>query len=342
MNTKDIFSAIVISVAFFSCEKSLVYIEEQFDPRVVSNSVLFADSVFKVQVSMSKSALDEEIDYVVPPADVLLFENGKQVVNLSHPKQALQSDFRLTEGNSYRMEVQAKNQKLIAETSVPKPVQIIGIDTTYVKNDHVSGNWYSSNIADKKIKIGVKINDPSGEKNYYRLVFYNRYYLPASYQQENTQYSLVSYPLPVVLDDPVFGEKNSTDNPFDVDHVPNHYAVFDDQLFDGKQRSIDISISLIGAYMYRPYSPYGKPAAYFEGKDSLLRYVDLTVCLQSLSKEAWLYYKSLNAYNSSYGDEFVEPVPVYTNINGGLGIFMGISQTSTMLNVDRKNMYQSK
>lgn len=336
MKTIHIFCTIILGLAFFSCEKSLVYIEEQFDPRVVSNSVLFADSTFSVDISMSKSALDEEPVFAVPAADIQLYENGKQVVNLSHPQQNLQSDFRFTEGNTYRLEVQAKNQKLTAETTIPVHVPILGVDTVYVKRKQQPGTWQSPYNADKDLKLAIKINDPGNEKNYYRLVMLQKYYR-LIYGKDEVQYELTYTPVWYSMDDIVFGEKSTTDNPFDVDHIANSYAIFDDQLFNGKEKTIDLSVIYLGSSTGYDYNT--KPTDLFEGQNAPLRFVDLIICIQSLSKEAWLYYKSRDAYNSTYGDEFVEPVPVYTNMNNGLGIFMGISQAVNTINVDRKNFY---
>lgn len=47
----------------------------------------------------------------------------------------------------------------------------------------------------------------------------------------------------------------------------------------------------------------------------------IRVAVESLTRENFLYYKSLRQFQSSQGNPFVEPVVVFDNIEGGYGIF---------------------
>lgn len=343
MKAKYIFTITLLIVLVSSCEKSLVYIEDQFDPRVVINCVLKPGTKFSVDLSMSKSILDESDTTIIPAADINLFEDDKLVVNIPHEAATNWFNFLPQEDKNYRLEVQAKNKKFVSETCIPKPIPILKIDTAYIEVEKTQ--YYYSWRQARNLKLSVSIDDPSGEENYYRLLFRQKYYQRNGYgygNQDTIHVLIDEYTRPL-LSDPVFGEVSyENENPFDLDKIVNSFQIFDDALFDGKSKKIDVTFQYLGTRdMMSTYGKtYGSEEWPFEGKDTIMNRVDLTIYLQSLSKEAYLYLSSRNAYNSTNGDEFVEPVPVYTNIDGGgLGIFMGISQDSCHIEASRQKFY---
>lgn len=336
MNTNNRILLILLSFVLFSCEKSLVYIEDQFAPRVVANCILKTDQKFQIDLSMSKSILDERDSTIIPAADIKLFENNQLVVDISHETGTNKADFTPTEGNTYRLEINAKNKTLTSETSIPHPISIEGIDTCYVK---ATDYWYARR---NSLKISVNIKDRANDKNYYRLVLSQSYYQKQQISENEFVYTKIEEPVFAQLTDPVFGENQESENPFDIDNVENLYLVFDDLLFDGQQKGIDLTVLRMGSPYYSGgygYSDYGSNQQIHTGNDTILNESVLKVELQSLSKEAYLYIKSRNAYNSTNGDEFVEPVPVFTNVDGGLGAFIGISNTEYELKVENRKFY---
>ncbi len=54
---------------------------------------------------------------------------------------------------------------------------------------------------------------------------------------------------------------------------------------------------------------------------------DLNFVLHSVSKDFYLHFKSYVHYDKAKEDEFSEPVLIYSNINRGLGIFAGYSNS---------------
>ena len=345
MKAKYILLISLLIVLVSSCEKSLVYTESQFDPRVVVNCVLKPGTQFKVDLSMSKSILDESDTTIIPAADIKLFEDDQLVVNIPHEAATSWFNFSPQEDKNYRLEVQAKNKTFISETSIPKPIPILKIDTAYIEVEKTQ-HYYSWRQI-RNLKLSVSINDPSGEENYYRLLFRQKYYQKNGYgivsDNQDETYTLIDEYARPLLNDPVFGEDGyENENPFDLDEIVNSFQIFDDALFDGKSKKIDVTFQYLGTRnMMSTYGKtYGSEQWPFEGKDTIMNRVDLTIYLQSLSKEAYLYLSSRNAYNSTNGDEFVEPVPVYTNIEGGgLGVFMGISQDSCRIEASRQKFY---
>jgi hypothetical protein len=85
----------------------------------------------------------------------------------------------------------------------------------------------------------------------------------------------------------------------------NKFNVFSDDLFNGKQYALKFSV------------PYNKEV-YLPGKIPLSTKKELYIDLQGISREYYLYLQTRsNAKNSNF---FAEPVQVYTNITGGIGI----------------------
>lgn len=97
-----------------------------------------------------------------------------------------------------------------------------------------------------------------------------------------------------------------TDDPSIDDKSYEPGKPFSDDLFNGKQHELKI-------YIYKPWQSY------------------ISVNLMTISKSYYMYFKSFIRYTQNHGDPFAEPVMVYSNINGGFGIFAGsISLSDTM------------
>ncbi len=61
----------------------------------------------------------------------------------------------------------------------------------------------------------------------------------------------------------------------------------------------------------------------FSFYEELSNYDSLKVTLNTLSRDAYLYEKTVDAYFYSQDDPFAQPVQVYSNVNGGLGVVSG-------------------
>ncbi|MFQ5636990.1 MAG: DUF4249 family protein [bacterium] len=79
-------------------------------------------------------------------------------------------------------------------------------------------------------------------------------------------------------------------------------AYFDDALFDGEFYDLDIS-----------FYNYSEPIEMF------------IVVLLTTSESYYNFHKSVDQQNATEDNPFAEPVPIYTNIENGLGVFAGYS-----------------
>ncbi len=88
-------------------------------------------------------------------------------------------------------------------------------------------------------------------------------------------------------------------------------ALFDDQLFNGEQKTITLD-----SFVYSDFSS------------------DYSLELSSISKEYFLYLRSIDLYNNNNNFSIIsgEPIQVYSNIENGLGIMGSISYNSEDIN----------
>ena len=95
----------------------------------------------------------------------------------------------------------------------------------------------------------------------------------------------------------------------------SHSPIFNDEIFDGKKYEIAINLH------YRKI--------YNEDGEAIPRYLkfDLISMSEDYYKYAQSYNNQLPVNNDDFMDLFqnglMEPLPIYSNINGGLGLFAG-------------------
>lgn len=175
--------------------------------------------------------------------------------------------FPITVGTTYHLTVTTPDGKNInASTTIPNANSSLTATTNATTNQN-NGNEYF---------IDAKWNDASGTEDYYRLVYYSKYF--------DTNISDTTYYL------------SSSDN-------------FTDSGKDGTLLSTNMSIY-----------DFGDPNAQDSGE----------LCLVHASKEYYLYHTKIRDAVDSNGP-FSEPVIMYTNINGGFGVFAGFNQFKTVV-----------
>ncbi len=86
----------------------------------------------------------------------------------------------------------------------------------------------------------------------------------------------------------------------------NEYQIYADELYNGK--TVDLKLSF-AAHTYRDYQG--------ELPNST---TSIQVQLQNISPSYYLYLKTFSEYSNSI-DFFSEPIQVFSNVSGGIGIF---------------------
>ncbi len=154
-----------------------------------------------------------------------------------------------------------------------------------------------------KYNVGITINDKKGH-NYYRL---KTYILKDG----------VRFYLKVKTTDPIFHDnKTYVENENSLNNTKNNFQIFNDDLFDGENYELKFSLE------YGNWT-FNNPT--------------LNVELFAISKELYLYYKTIEAYKEkgdNGDDPFSEPIKIFSNVKNGAGILgcSSLSVKSTKIN----------
>ena len=302
-------SALILT--FVSCNKTLDFDDEGYANQVVVNSTISTNSYFVSYITKSRSILTKNQSDTPVEGSMELFEDGTLIRQFPTQFGAFPAtDIIPKAGKTYRMVIASEGKKLEAETTIPNKVEIISVDTTSVVD--------SNNL--RILGVKMKIKDPEGT-DYYRIVYMRE---TISYIQDNNgvrKYYKNNVQNSIRSSDPVFKSVYNNFGTEIIDGPNNEYYIFPDDYFNGKEYEVKFRTNPeYNGNFY--YSSYG--GAYGYGASKLV-YERNEIQVQKLSKDLYNYLKYLKLYNFYHDNPFAEPVPVYSNIKNGIGIFAGFN-----------------
>ena len=192
----------------------------------------------------------------------------------------------------------------------------------------------------------IKFSDPPNINNFYRLFF------TANHYDEDGVFLGHSY----ILTPPLLREhlREMAGISIGNDWTWPLYLEFSDELFNGKEFSMKFDFDYWHEEPIRPdttsivyqlkdvnerayqiweswnrqYESYWRWGSRLSGVGGWTntRRIEIVVELQSISREFYLYLHS-REQNRTSGGFFSEPVPIFNNINGGIGIFAGYTSS---------------
>ena len=322
-------SLFILFTAFFliSCEKEIDFKGKEEAPRMVLNAIVNPDSCIKVFLSESQFFLSTNIDYkTINDAKVYVWRNGVMLEELtfdgtmsyvgSHIGVYVGS-FIPSIGDKIKITAEHPDFPPVEseETEIPALIQIISIDTVDFKcyatkysaiytGDYIDDYYPNYETTEDSVyrvvtssKVRITFNDPEKIKNYYR-VFVG---INDKYDGENDSYNRVfCYSTDLVFSNSMMGLENTC-----------WYNEFNDLLFDGETYTLTI-----GFYQERSYN---RSDEYYY-RDRIPNEREITVRLESLCESNYKYYSSLSLSGYVGDGVFSEPVQIYSNIKGGMGI----------------------
>lgn len=324
--------------------------DEYMQPLLVMNGLFTPDSLLEVQLTRSRS-INEVPESTLPPghygspvnpgkyppvedAEVRLYVDDVLRETLLHVGNGVyRSDsFRPAEGQ--RIRVEAENAALgsvSGETALPRLVPIDSVTfgnmspsfvydiQTECSADGCVDDTVGYSI-DYEYDLRIRFTDPAGEHNYYRLQVEHLERIGTYWVTEHIDLAPVFDPGSEALDEFI-----------EVDNVDYYYNQFDDELFDGKAFTIALSMYLSGGYVSLPLNTSINTP---NPPDRVMR-----ITLQSISRDYYLYLKTMGQLvgSSLLNDLFAEPVQVYNNIEGGIGIVGGCRASTAKVTVDVPN-----
>ncbi len=261
---------------------------------LVVNSLFCADSTFRVHVTKT-TCFSNPVPPIIADASIRLYENGILVANLTYIEEGWYGDdFTPSEGNRYKIAVDHPDFGLVqAESTIPEKVLI---DSAFYYFREKWSITHQSYLAE----ITVEFSDPDSAKRYYEILF-----------EQVGVYNNVDY-----MTDPSIIKDG------DWDFEPKT-LYFTNEFFFGQKKTLRID------YCYTPTYDY------FTG--DFLPDMNRFVLLRTVSEEFFLarkswtkhIYNQQNSYNAGdgYNLPFIgEPQQMYTNVQGGYGVFAGYAE----------------
>tara|TARA_S200000501_G_C20773004_1_gene721418 strand:- start:134 stop:1102 length:969 start_codon:yes stop_codon:yes gene_type:complete len=301
------------SILIFSCQEQVVELEiPGHTPFLVVNGILDTDSIMSLHVSNSVGAFQQGEINSISDANVLLYEDNNLLGEMSIDFNNQDSIYILEQsgywwgadqiepiyyytfdalpmvGSTYSIEVEHSNfESVTAETTVPEEIDLTELEI--IDNSDLSDVYVST--------LNLSFFDDPNVNNYYRISLY--VHTSGEVEDEDGEFESEkkSYPLILYSNDPSF----SQGIPWDGYSFSGRRVFFSDDLFNGTQKEISFD---------------------FEYKIDAEMNDSIFLQLTSFSEEAFNYYNSMEVNDDSFFSDFgTEPVPVFTNVENGAGVF---------------------
>lgn len=330
---------ILVSTIFIACENPTVYKGIYDKSQVVLGVRCIADSSIMVSVSKSAFFLDLNEDMSVDDAKLSATINGKsETLNLNDG--IYYGSSKLKEGDIIFVKADVPNvgvataeeivpNKIVNEMTVKRKPYTGQCDAEY-KEDGLS-QWV---IIDSVFCVSIKLNT-SNNVGYYRLSFnvISNYYYYDMYgdssivyqMTKNTHFNVPSTTLAAMGLEDINVKKTGI---FDDDEGDNRKKDF---LFtDEYLRDKDVPLEL-EFMMESPSLDFERNGDFWWGIKRNVDYV-VTVKLETMTEGMYNYIKSSKKYLDTEYNLFTEPVSIYSNISGGIGIISACSVQDTVFN----------
>ncbi len=316
------FIILFITLFLFSCQKELEIELPDFEQKPVVNCLFATDTNFVLNISHSIS-LNDSMKVEIANAKCYLFSENQLIDSFRYVSDGYyKSNIKPEHRKYYKLKIITPQFGEVSSTSyVPANVQILN---TEQQNFAVSVPDYSSDASENMPfnRLSITFTDDASVNNYYELkIMVKRFWNDSLHDSYMENAYLYCY-------------DNVVKNEDILDYEPNIF-VFSDSLFNGQTKTID--------FLYKPSwiswanGNSNGNISYFYG-DYRLYYK-----FRSISKEMYDFRKSLirHVYNQQTDDfqVFGDPVPMFSNINNGLGVFAGYTEVYDSIFVPDTNFY---
>ncbi len=306
---------------FTSCRDELNSEILDIQTKIVLNSFFCQGEPFRVYLSKSYSPFFAEKIEMIKDAEVVIYEDGSLLGELSYQIQTIDGytdeyhpliihkidscftnqDLMPKIGSEYKIEVKVEGMKTVwANSKIPVQVPIREFNTKKKKSNSTSP------ISPDSITYYEFVFDDADIHNYY-LFSIECINIHFQYSQK---YKLL---VPFRTDDLAIGEFKYG--------LP--FCSFPDISFNGKEYKLPIILEGEGEGIFTYNGVY---------TDSM----EIKFRLNNVGTEFEKYLKSYLAFRETKDNPMAEPVPIYSNIENGLGIFAGYSSSIQPLTLYRK------
>lgn len=292
---------LLLLISQTSCFKEVHVDIPEIEHLPVVNCTFRPDSVFKITLGKTRAIFDEGRANYIEDALVQLYK-GKDIMDtLIFTNGSFVSDEKPIANEDYSVQIDIHGfERVKANNGIPPPPQLVSAsfkDSVYTDSE---GYFLS--------QAKITFSDNPDEENYYELI------LRHLYDEEKWDELFFEEPYRAIKAN-YYYETNDLviENEGQLAFWAFSNPIFSDELFNGETYTMRINFS--------PLNLFGTTTD-----------PNVIVVLRSVSKDYYTYKKSLTAHIetqfSDVWDGVVEPSAMFTNIEGGYGIFAGYSQVT--------------
>jgi len=291
-----------------SCKKdffeSVVEVDVPIHSSQLTVGAHFYDQIeaerYIVDVGHSVGIVDSTSITAVTDAVLELLEDGKVIVdsfelyvskNLKNSLYFTETPISFSPDKTYTLQVSSPEYGQLKGTQ-KLPTKVLIEHATY-KKESVIDRW-----GDRGDEISLQFSDPANEQNYYEVRVLAEIAVTSAKESSLRGINLVTRNTPV---DPLPEEVGSK-------------LLLSDVGFDGTTYTLKLANSTS-----REIRNLQRLGGRLEGAEVMLKSIGIS--LLSVSKDYYIFHKSLDNYKNNKDNFFAEPINVYENIEGGIGIF---------------------
>lgn len=286
---------LILAAVCLSCQTVVEIDVPHEENQLVVNSFFHPDSTFGISLKQSQFVLERGDFKIVTGATAILMDGeGNEIGQLNDQGSGIYtSDIKPQPGKSYRIKVSKKPFTTVTATGS------VPEDTARITKVDVEQRK-------RGVSISIWLDDSAGE-DYYELYGISK---SVVYTPEDTIRSedLMSF--------------HSDDQTFEhFDGNSQRYLFFDDVLFDGHETRFNLD------------SAFGGVGCVDDVNTDCQEKQKTTLYLRKVSKTYYQYKETKELQDQLGGNPFAEPVPVYENIENGLGIFAGFQESAYTIEI---------
>ncbi len=330
LNQFNVFILSLLAV-LTNCEKEIEF-SEKYDSGIAVYAIADPGQPFSMRISRSFTVNDNpsvvfssyskyysELDtlyrtqIVITDAHVEVTVNGAEKYNMQYNSTnpyAYTCDYTPKVGDNISVHITAPGYKDVSASATieqPKKVEILntevvykdlGDDQAYVMTNPLTGRTEPFG-EDSVMLLTLKMTDPAGEHNFYRLRVCSVAERTRVYFSDHTGtfYALTD----VFTSDDIIFSDNMLTKPYGY-WKEGFSNVFDDHLFNGQEYT----------FMVESRKPCGENQ-------------HVIVELQTISQDLYYFLKSYMLFRISTDDVYMTPIGLYSNIQDGWGILGALS-----------------
>jgi len=309
---------LIAVMCFLSCDMETVVDLEipAHEPVLVLNGRLDTDTNVQVLVSSSVGAFDNSNPSMVNDANVILFENNIEVETLTLDTENT-FEMYLNDGN-WRIATSI-DMNYYVSNYIPKKDKTYRIEvehpdfndinaSTYIPDDILIYNLVIDSTSNNdKINFEFSFDDQANIENYYSISL--KVSCSKVFEDEYGYFDEYNWGERVEMNsnDPSF-QSNSFDVLDGGYTFQGRRAVFNDALFNGQEKRISIDV--------------------FTEDFKYAQCDTIKFIFSTFSDDSYKYYNSLSDHRNNGGLDIFggEVVPVFTNIDNGLGILISTNK----------------